>query len=187
MTARLTFDALRAANNARSPHFKNARGVVNDSDVTFSLSDLVTALCGEVGEAANIVKKILRGDYTLDDVYSAKTETAWLVEDRHPQVTYYLAGHHRWTGLPDRATRFARQEDAEAFKSSESYVVAEHMWVGPSITVREALAKEFADAQCYLDKLAKKAGVDLGEATVSKFDEVSDRIGSTVKLGREAL
>ncbi len=60
-------------------------------------------------------------------------------------------------------------------------------------------AKELADVQTYLDILAQRcldigpcpewpqgfvsaSGVDLGWATVSKFNEVSIRVGSTVRL-----
>ena len=45
-----------------------------------------------------------------------------------------------------------------------------------------AASKELADAQIYLDLLAKSIGVDLGEATRAKFNEVSDRVGVPVYL-----
>jgi len=77
----------------------------------------MNALTGEVGECANIIKKVDRGDYTLE------------------------------SALPN-------------------------------------IARELADIQCYLDILAFKLGIDLGAATVSKFDEVSERIGSSVRLGK---
>ena len=65
----LTFDDLRQANMRRLPQFKNARGerahkYADGSD--WSLGDWMTALTGEVGEAANIIKKICRDDFTLD-------------------------------------------------------------------------------------------------------------------------
>lgn len=47
---------------------------------------------------------------------------------------------------------------------------------------RREVAKELADVQTYLDLLADYAGVDLGAATISKFNEVSDRVGSDIKL-----
>ncbi|MGY0711770.1 MazG-like family protein [Azospirillum argentinense] len=47
---------------------------------------------------------------------------------------------------------------------------------------RPALAKELADVQTYLDLLAFRAGVDLGQATIAKFNEVSVRVGSPVRL-----
>jgi NTP pyrophosphatase (non-canonical NTP hydrolase) len=44
------------------------------------------------------------------------------------------------------------------------------------------LADELGDVQTYLDLLAWRLGVDLGEATRSKFNEVSERRGSKVRL-----
>jgi NTP pyrophosphatase (non-canonical NTP hydrolase) len=41
-------------------------------------------------------------------------------------------------------------------------------------------AKELADVQIYLDILAFRNGVDLGEATFNKFNEVSERVGSPI-------
>ncbi|KPW58693.1 MazG nucleotide pyrophosphohydrolase domain protein [Pseudomonas caricapapayae] len=76
----------------------------------------MNALTGEVGECANIIKKVDRGDYSLE------------------------------SALPN-------------------------------------IARELADIQCYLDILAFKLGIDLGDATISKFDEVSERIGSPIRLG----
>lgn len=54
-------------------------------------------------------------------------------------------------------------------------------------------AKELADVQTYLDILAMRCldtpdgmvhehGVDLGKATTDKFNEVSERVGSTVRI-----
>ena len=45
-----------------------------------------------------------------------------------------------------------------------------------------SINKELADILTYLDLLAEVRGVDLGEATRDKFNEVSDRIGSDVRL-----
>lgn len=39
------------------------------------------------------------------------------------------------------------------------------------------VADEIADMQTYLDLLAASLGVDLGEATIRKFNEVSERVG----------
>lgn len=43
--------------------------------------------------------------------------------------------------------------------------------------------KELADVVTYLDILAMQLDIDLGEATKSKFNEVSDRVGSYVIIG----
>lgn len=47
---------------------------------------------------------------------------------------------------------------------------------------RVEAAKELADAQHYLSMLADHLGIDLGEATRDKFNEVSIRVGSDWRL-----
>lgn len=116
--SKLTFGALRAANTFRIPQFKNGKGAPAHSEPDgsdWSLNDWVTAALGELGEAANILKKVRRGDLTLEEA-------------------------------------------------------------------RPALAKEFADVVTYLDILAARAGVDLGQATIEKFNEISERVGATTRL-----
>lgn len=46
----------------------------------------------------------------------------------------------------------------------------------------QEIADEIADVQTYLDLLAFRLGVDLGKATIDKFNRVSDRVGCNVKL-----
>jgi NTP pyrophosphatase (non-canonical NTP hydrolase) len=48
--------------------------------------------------------------------------------------------------------------------------------------LREA-GRELADVQTYLDILANQIGIDLGQATKMKFNEVSERVGSRVYIG----
>lgn len=114
----LTFDDLRQANRSRLPQFKNRKGEYahkqgDGSD--WQLSAWFNATLGELGEAANLIKKIERGDISLEEA-------------------------------------------------------------------RDDLAHELADVQTYLDILAFSAGIDLGEATARKFNMVSERVGSTVRL-----
>jgi NTP pyrophosphatase (non-canonical NTP hydrolase) len=47
-------------------------------------------------------------------------------------------------------------------------------------------ARELADAQTYLDILAFRLGIDLGVATINKFNEVSRRVGCEVMLKSSA-
>lgn len=110
----LTFDVLRRANILRQPLFKNRKGELAHSD-DWSPNDWFTAIAGELGEAANILKKVRRGDFSLDEV-------------------------------------------------------------------RPELAKELADAQVYLDILALRCGIDLGQATMDKWNEVSERIGIPLRI-----
>jgi NTP pyrophosphatase (non-canonical NTP hydrolase) len=51
------------------------------------------------------------------------------------------------------------------------------------IEFKKMAENELADVQNYLDILAFRLGIDLGEATKQKFNEVSDRIGSSIYLG----
>lgn len=69
----LTFNALRAANQARLPTFRNAKGELshNADGSDWSLNDWLTAVCGELGELANVLKKVRRGDITLDEARPA--------------------------------------------------------------------------------------------------------------------
>ncbi len=122
MTNGLSFNTLREANLRRLPQFRDRKGRICHPDTStsvpgfdWSLSQWSNAVCGELGEAANLIKKIERGDFTLEEA-------------------------------------------------------------------RSDLAKELADVVTYLDILAHRAGVDLGAATREKFNEVSQRVGSTVYI-----
>lgn len=117
----LKFSDLRYANIRRIPLFKNRKGQPAHSQPDGSdwkLSAWSNAVLGELGEAGNIIKKIEREDFTLEEA-------------------------------------------------------------------REDLGKELADVVTYLDILAFRCGVDLGEATAKKFNEVSRRVGCDVFLPEE--
>lgn len=47
---------------------------------------------------------------------------------------------------------------------------------------RKELGKEIADVVCYCCLLATAAGIDLEKAVIQKFNEVSDRKKSKIKL-----
>ena len=53
------------------------------------------------------------------------------------------------------------------------------------IGAKANVAKELADIQTYLDLPAMKLGVDLGKATMDKFDEVSKRVGANVYIDHD--
>lgn len=118
MTDGLTFNVLREANIKRLPQFKNKHGKPahsKEDGSDWSLGEWCNAVTGELGEAANIIKKIKREDLTLEE---------------------------------------AKQD----------------------------LADEIADVVTYLDILAKQAGIDLGKATISKFNRISQRVGSNIRI-----
>lgn len=114
----LTFKTLRSANLARLPEFKNAKGEPAHTEPDGSdwlLSQWCNAVLGELGEAANIIKKIERGDMSLEEA-------------------------------------------------------------------RDKLSDELADVQTYLDILAYRAGIELDDATIDKWNRISERVGSRLRL-----
>ena len=66
MSHSLDLALLRRANVARQAAYRNANGERVDC-TAWSLEDWFCATVGELGEAANITKKIRRGDFTLDE------------------------------------------------------------------------------------------------------------------------
>jgi NTP pyrophosphatase (non-canonical NTP hydrolase) len=114
----LTFNSLRGANIARLPQFKTAKGRrahSKDDGSDWSPGEWICAVTGELGALANLIKKVKRGDLTMDEA-------------------------------------------------------------------RKSIAKEIADVIIYLDILALQCGVNMGEATMDKFNEVSRRVESTVRI-----
>lgn len=114
----LSFKQLRDANIQRLAVFKNSKGEPAHSEPDgsdWSDAEWLQAVVGELGEYANVRKKLQRGDYTREEA-------------------------------------------------------------------KPMMAKELADVQIYLDILAFRLGIDLGEATRAKFNEVSDRIGCDIKI-----
>lgn len=66
----LTFDALRGANAARLPQFKNKHGELAHSKIDgsdWSPAQWLQAVVGELGEYANIRKKYERGDLSFEE------------------------------------------------------------------------------------------------------------------------
>lgn len=121
MTDGLTFNTLRSANVKRLPMFKNSKGGPAHSKADgsdWSLGEWCNAVLGELGEAANIIKKVQRGDLSL----------------------------------------------AEA---------------------KASLADEYADVVTYMDLLAFRTGVNLGEAVISKWNRVSKRVGAPLCIDAE--
>lgn len=108
MTNGLTFNTLRQANVLRA-----SKAEAYNECEKWSHAQWMQALVGEVGELANFLKKVDRGDYPIE-------------------------------------------------------------------SISEEIADELADIQTYLDLLAHKLKVDLGEATASKFNKVSKRVGTDV-------
>lgn len=65
----LKLGALREANRRRIPWFRDKKGrrCHKDDGSDWSLSQWSNAVLGELGEAANLIKKIERGDFSLEE------------------------------------------------------------------------------------------------------------------------
>ena len=118
----LTFNTLREANVKRLPEFKDAQGRIChphepgiEPGFNWDLSKWSNAILGELGEAANIIKKIERGDFPLHEA-------------------------------------------------------------------RAELADELADVAIYLDLLAYRAGVNLGEVIMHKWNRTSAKVGCDIRI-----
>ena len=115
-------------------------------------TDWATALAGEVGELCNLIKKFRRGDFAVGD------------PDLHPDE-YTL---EELEPIMD-AARVATDETHDAY------------WL-LTPEAHDAIAAEIGDVLAYLDLLAQRLGIDLGDATRDKFNAVSERIGSGIRM-----
>ena len=124
----LTFNTLRQGNIERLPQFKNAQGEPAHSKPDgsdWSNAEWLQAVVGELGEFANLAKKVRRGDVPDD---------------------------------PDAQRR-----------------------------MQEALADELADVAIYLDILAYRTGVNLGEAIMNKWNRTSRKVGCKLFIDAEGV
>jgi NTP pyrophosphatase (non-canonical NTP hydrolase) len=116
----MKFSDLEQANRLRLPHFKNRQGKPAHSQKNghdWSIAEWTNAMAGEAGEACNIAKKMIRGDYG-DDV---------------------------------------------------------ELGVGE-------LMDEIADVVIYADLVCQRLNRRLETAVFNKFNEVSERVGSDIRL-----
>lgn len=70
MNKNLTFKTFRRANLLRLPKFKNSKGEFahsKEDGSDWSIYQWVCATLGELGEFANVIKKVGRGDITLEE------------------------------------------------------------------------------------------------------------------------
>lgn len=122
-TNNLSFKTLAEANLKRLPLFKNSKGLPAHSKPDgsdWSHAEWLQAVVGELGEYANIMKKVQRGDLTMEEAM-------------------------------------------------------------PSIE------KEIADVQTYFSILALRLGIDLGQVTQDKFNEVSDKVKCDVYIQNDKV
>jgi NTP pyrophosphatase (non-canonical NTP hydrolase) len=93
--SKVTFSMLRDANIKRLPQFKNKKGELahpNPDGSDWTPLEWVGAAAGELGELANIVKKVRRGDISPDDIIEDKgrriTVREWIAKEAADVVCY---------------------------------------------------------------------------------------------------
>lgn len=110
----LSFQTLREANMQRLPQFKNRKGEPAHSKADGSdwkLSAWSNATLGELGEAANIIKKIERGDLTREEALPLLEKELAEVSERvgaNVEIGTDNDWHYRWSpagegGQPGKA------------------------------------------------------------------------------------
>jgi len=198
-TSTLTFEALRAANIARLPTFKNSVGEPAHSEPDgsdWALSAWCNAALGELGEVAEVIDTIERsgevvGDVRADfakelaDVVTYVDILASRLSVEFAPLTFMvlrLESEHRWAARPSVA--LASRSNLVLLRLGQAAGLIKKIERGDfSVTdVRDRLVQALSRCLVQLDMLALSINVDLGSAVVAKFNEVSRRVGSPVFL-----
>lgn len=187
----LTFAQLREANIKRLPLFKNSKGEIahpepDGSD--WSHEEWLEALLGELGEFANIHKKVRRGDRTLED---ARQDLAYELADTviYLDILAFRIGcgplfsgtfrDLRNMKMPRRSTPMWL-----ALVLSSLGVLGRGIFEGSGSATFVAYEPRTSLLAILdrLDQIARNLDIDLGQAVREKFNIVSDRVGVDVKL-----
>jgi len=188
----LSFARLREANSQRYPLFKNSKGVlVHTEDDDWSDEDWLIAICGEVGELGNLLKKVRRGDMLPTSV-----EIQYELADI--QIYLDLFAYTKRVDM-DKAFAITIKDDRiTTFHELRQFIIK----IAPGDSIRlnylnlfqrvstmcalaelgSSLINAFISVQLQLDAVAASLDVNLGLATIQKFNSVSDKIGVDVKL-----
>lgn len=193
------FPTLRAANLARLPTHKNAKGKPSHTHKTgkdWSLAQWLQATIGELGEYCNFRKKYERGDIT-------KTEfTAAAQAELADTLTYLdiLAAQHeiefsiaelssRWMPmLPVNLT--PAELVAEIQIHFGQYWVCVRAYRETGLSERNFYPRarnHLGMVVACLYQLSTDLKINLADATFDKFNHVSERIGSPIMIGKDGV
>ena len=199
----LTFTQLRDANVRRLPTFRNAQGYpyhkADGSDWT--LGEWANALGGEVGEAANIIKKIHRGDFELKDVIrDLMDEMADIMTyidiiafragieisseknfDELRASTIHMYHNAKFCGMESKQSLSEMHTKLFRFTGDICFI-ADQVREGRAklSDIRKRLSEYISSLVKVLDCVCYVCGIDLGKAVVVKFNAVSSRVKSPV-------
>lgn len=187
----LKWPTLREANLLRLPEFKNRHGEPAHSEPDgsdWSDNEWLEAVIGELGEYANVAKKLRRGDLS-------RMEALPMLADELADVACYLDILAFRVGC-DLGEAMRKRFDTEAIT-----VAFDTPFGGPADRLRAVVShlggfasffraregglsrrEELSSVAYCLSALAHVWGIDLGAAVISKFNRVSIRVGSTVRI-----
>lgn len=183
----MTYAALRFANTKRLPRFKNAKGEpahAQPDGSDWSLDDWLVAVVGELGEAANLMKKVRRGDITL---LEARPDLA----DELADIATYMDILAMRMGVVDTrhfddAARRARTESINDPARLMRLLTRSIGDIAETIPRRAAPLlpqnTAFHIASLYLEALALSMGITLLDAIADKFNRISKRVGAEVYI-----
>jgi NTP pyrophosphatase (non-canonical NTP hydrolase) len=200
MLNKLDLTVFRQANRHRIPQFKNAQGLPAHSQPDgsdWSLGDWVNATLGEMGEASNLLKKIRRGDYTLEhirpELAKELADVITYLDILAMQVNVDLTCMHEFDVQLCRQDRVVLKMTTNFGRASELFEqmemareAGETMDEHDMDLFRRHITFYFHEIVSALQELAKMVDVNLGQATIDKFNEVSIRVGSTIRLSENA-
>lgn len=195
----LTFAALRAANQARMPMFKNAKGETQHSGRDWTPNDWLVATFGEIGEAANLLKKVRRGDVTIAEmrpklarefsdvviyldmlatecsvalhmVIPVETFVDFRMANRHIAARRRVEMNYTPT-LNDRMVQCIACIGKVASALEEVFSQQAFMF-----DVSRQLAEQLHGVLYFIDTLADECGINLGSAVIETFNAKSDQL-----------
>lgn len=193
----LTFDNLRQANVHRIGHFKNSKGepahtTTNGSDWT--PAQWVQATLGEFGEFCQVRIDFEAGDITATEyaVHASKEiadvqiyldimakraldEVESNRVDDDAQILMHAVAH---LGVYANARKKYDRGDIDA----EKFGAIKQQFLSNAISCLQLLDESEIQSRKSVVTKPHPDGIDLGTATIDKFNEVSARVGSPVTL-----
>lgn len=182
----LTFEVLRQANQTRLP-------TIHDACNDWNIHDWYLATNGEWGEFQNLFKKVRRRDFSLTEIKEK------LGKELADVVTYLDILHHFISHDKSLFTKWPSEQSIGKLGSTRIESTS-HLCTRVSESfghlARTIMVSDKTDIESYcyhvtlecqtlmirIENLALRLDIDLGLATALKFNEVSERIGSSVKI-----
>lgn len=187
----LTFKTLCQANLLRLPTFRNSKGEIAHSEPDGSdwdLEDWMVALSGEVGELMNLMKKLRRNDFTLEekrkDIGKELADCVIYLDI----LAYQIRPDDSL--FPNRKDNFYSEDvflnEIEIPKICNKMIkylgsLSKRIDCEPEKHTYE-LVNSYRMLFHTINSLSRKLDIDLGQAVIDKFNKVSTRVKSPIYI-----